>query len=263
MNKKQQELLIVGNWKMNPPTMGNARKLFLDIRERVSKRATNVQVAVAPPLPFILELSKLSPTGRIQLGAQDVSFEDGGAYTGEVSLQMVKSVGVTFVIVGHSERRKMGETDIVIQKKTSLVLKQKMQAILCVGESSRDKAGSYFGVVEEQLRIALQDVSNTQVRNLVIAYEPIWAIGTGKTPTPADVYEMKLFIQKVLADRFDRSVVKKVAILYGGSVDTKNAEPLLIEGQVDGFLIGGASLRTSDFTKIIDTAKLYAHGKTS
>lgn len=263
MSKKQRELFIAGNWKMNPQTIGNARKLFLDIRERLGKHSSAVQVIIAPPYPFISELSKLSPAGRIILGAQDVFFEASGAYTGEVSLPMIKSAGAQIIIIGHSERRSRGETDTDIQKKCAAVLRQKMNTILCVGEANRDTAGNYFGVIEEQLSAALQDVQKNQLGRLIVAYEPVWAIGTGKTPTPADVYEMKLFIQKVLADRFGRTAVTKVAILYGGSVDVKNAEAFLIEGQVDGFLVGGASLRASDFSRIIGIAIAYARRENS
>lgn len=254
MATKKKQLLIVGNWKMNPATLGNARKLFLDIRERIGKRVENVQVVIAPPVPFISEFRELSPTGRIALGAQDVSHEEGGAHTGDVSVSMLKSVGVSHVIVGHSERRAGGETDKEIAQKMREVLAGKLTAILCVGESKRDKQGSYFTVVERQLISALADVAPAHVKNLVVAYEPVWAIGTGKDAAPEDVEEMKLFIQKILADRFGRTSISKVEILYGGSVTPKNAAELLELGKVDGFLVGGASLRARDFAEIISIA---------
>lgn len=254
MATKKQELLIVGNWKMNPSTLGNARKLFLDVRERMGKRAADVQVVVAPPVPYIGVFRELSPTGRIALGAQDVSREEAGAHTGEMGASMLKSVGVSHVIVGHSERRAAGETEEQIAAKLQQVLGAKLTAILCVGETKRDKQGAYFTTVETQLTAALQGVATSAAKHLVVAYEPVWAIGTGNDPEPEQVEEMKLFIQKVLADRFGRAVIAKVRILYGGSVTPKNAEALLVEGKVDGLLIGGASLRARDFTEIIHIA---------
>ena len=170
---------------------------------------------------------------------------------------MLKSVGVRYVIVGHSERRARGENNEEIGLDLKSVLKSKVNAILCVGETERDKQGNYFTAVEAQLRAALADVDKKELSNLSIAYEPVWAIGTGDTATPEDAYEMKLFIQKLLVDRFGRTAAEKIRILYGGSVNRTNAETLLTDGKVDGFLVGGASLKATDFGFIIDTARTY------
>lgn len=248
--------LIVGNWKANPMTLDIAKSLFLAVRKGV-RGVQSVETVVAPPFPFLQPLNKLSPSGRISLGAQEVFYETGGAYTGEVSLSMLQSVGVSQVIIGHSERRAMGVSDAVVAKKTALVLKQGLTAIVCVGEVSRDKNGDYLGFVQTEVRDVCRAVKPTQLKNLVIAYEPIWAIGTGKTATPHDAYEMKLFIQKVIADTLGRAAVKKVRILYGGSVKKHNAEELLREGEVDGFLVGGASLVADDFVSIVKTAATF------
>lgn len=255
--KHKRELLVVGNWKMNPPTLGAAKRLFLDIHTRIGTRPTAVRVVIAPPFPFIGNLSELSPSKRIALGAQGVSFESAGAHTGEVSIAMLKSVGASYVIVGHSEARARGESDLDVYKETQQVLKHKVHAIVCVGEEKRDRAGNYFNTVEAQLRSALNGVTKTQLSHLSIAYEPVWAIGTGENATPHDAEEMKLFIQKVLADECGRAAVGKVRILYGGSVDPENAADLL-SGGIDGFLVGGASLRARDFASIISTARAHA-----
>jgi len=260
---KNRSLLVVGNWKMNPPTLARAKKLFVDTRTRLKRRPTYVTPVVAPPFPFISEIARLSPSGRIALAAQDVFFESIGAHTGEVSVPMLKSVGVSMVIVGHSERRARGESDDEVYRDVQAVLRARVTAIICVGEQVRDAQGNYFSVVEAQLRAALRDVSDSDLKRVVIAYEPVWAIGTGKTAQPADAHEMKLFIQKVLSDRFSRAAVAKVPILYGGSVKKNNAAALLRVGEVDGFLIGGASLKPAEFVSIIDIAEAYAKGRTT
>jgi triosephosphate isomerase len=171
---------------------------------------------------------------------------------------MVKSVGVEYVIVGHSERRARGETDEDIYKDVQIITANKLTAVVCVGEKVRDTQGNYFSVVEAQVRAALRDLNPAALRYVVIAYEPVWAIGTGNTATAHDAHEMKLFIQKLLTDRFSRAAAATVRIIYGGSVNKKNAAELLSIGEVDGFLIGGASLRAAEFVHIINTAETYA-----
>lgn len=255
--------LIIGNWKMNPDTVGAAKKLFIDIRKGLGRHKPQAEIVIAAPFPFLSELERLSPSQRILLGAQDIHHEKGGAYTGEVSLSMLQSVGVSHIIIGHSERRAAGETDHEIYENTQAVLKGKEVAVVCVGEKERDLHGNYFSVVEAQLRSAIREVKPAQLSSLVIAYEPVWAIGTGHTATAADAQEMKLFIQKILTDRFGRSALKKVRIVYGGSVKPQNAKALLEEGNVDGFLIGGASLKATDFCNIIKTAETYVKEKTA
>ena len=255
MATKKHEFLIVGTWKMNPATVSQAGKLFREIVDRAHARS--LRIVVAPPTPFIHELSEYA-AGEIALGAQDVSSETDGAHTGDVSVSMLKSIGVKYVIIGHSERRAAGETDEVIAQKVRAAVGGKLQAIVCVGETARDKQGNYFTVVETELSAALAAIDKKDLAHLSIAYEPIWAIGTGVNATPEDVYEMKLFIQKILTDRFGRVAAEKVRVLYGGSVNRTNVEALLGEGRVDGFLVGGASLRASDFGFIIETAKAHA-----
>lgn len=250
--------LVIGNWKMNPATIGKARKLFLDIKKELGRKVKTTVVVVAPPFPFLSEMERLSPSARIALAGQDVFFESTGAYTGEVSLPMIKSVGATAVIVGHSERRARGETDEDIYKDIKSIVAAQVTAVVCVGEKVRDQQGNYYTVVENQLRSALKAVPKTKLKQLVIAYEPIWAIGTGTVATAEDVQEMKLFIQKVIAAHFGRPAIAKVRIIYGGSVKKENADELLRVGQIDGFLVGGASLKPKEFIAIVNTAEHYA-----
>lgn len=256
--KKKRVPLVVGNWKMNPDTIGKAKKLFLEVRKGVSRKQLKTYVAVAAPVPYLSELERLSPSQRIKLVAQDMFHESGGAFTGEVSLSMLKSVGVSAVIVGHSERRALGDTHEEINKNILAALKAGLTVIVCVGERQRDSAGEYFTVVEEQLKSAFAEVPKSKVKQLVVAYEPVWAIGTGKTATPEDVQEMRLFITKVLTDRFGRTPANAIRIMYGGSVKAKNADALMAVGQVDGFLVGGASLDAIEFLSIISTTETYA-----
>lgn len=257
LHMKQHTPLVVGNWKMNPDSVGKAKQLFVATRTGLGRKQRPSQVVIAPPFPYLSELQRLSPSGRIALAAQDVFYEAGGAHTGEVSLPMLQSVGVTAVIVGHSEMRARGESDHEIYRDISAIIKKKVTAIVCVGETSRDAQGNYFSVVEAQLRSALRAVPKSKLAQLVIAYEPVWAIGTGKHATAADVYEMKLFIQKILADHYSRTAINKVRILYGGSVKKHNAAELMETGQVDGFLVGGASLKAKEFITIIDHVDAY------
>lgn len=256
--KKRHAPLVVANWKMNPDTVGQAKALFLEIRKHVSRKMLKTYVAIGAPTPYLSELTRLSPSQRVKLVAQDLFHEKSGAFTGEISVSMLKSVGAEGVIVGHSERRGLGDTDTDVQRNVDAALAGKLTAILCVGETERDAQANYFTVVETQLTSALKNVSKNQLKSLVIAYEPVWAIGTGNTPTPEDVHEMRLFIVKVLSDRFGRKPVESIRIIYGGSVNEKNTDSLMAVGAVDGFLVGGASLKPAEFVSIIKTVETYA-----
>lgn len=255
---KKHTPLIIGNWKMNPSTLQKAQLLFIDVKKTTSKKNAIAEVVIAPPFVYLTELQKISKNTRAALCAQDVSFEKEGAHTGEVSLSMLKSVGVSYVIIGHSERRAQGETNEEILKKTQATLKDGLIAVVCVGEKVRDAQGDYFSFVESQLKSMVKEIPKAHLKRLVIAYEPIWTIGTSTHATAEDVQEMKLFIQKVIADSLGRSMVSKIRIIYGGSVNSENAADLLEVGGADGFLIGGASLKPKDFTSIILIADIYA-----
>ncbi len=243
--------LVVGNWKMNPLTATQAKKLTADLKKALSK-IIGVEVVVAPPVLYLSQTHHVrSGAKTFSLGVQNIHHEKLGAYTGEISLPMVKQYEVLHVILGHSERRKMGETDAFVHMKLLAVLKAGITGVVCVGEETRDTHGHYLAHVESQIRAALATVPKAKLTQVVIAYEPIWAIGTGNNATAADVHEMKLFIERVLTDLYGRNVAQRVRILYGGSVTSKNAREIFTDGAIDGFLVGGASLHAEDFIQIV------------
>ena len=202
-----------------------------------------------------MHLITLSSVGHkpISYGAQNVFCEKDGSHTGETSLSMLKDAGVSHIILGHSERRAKGETSEDVQKKISLVLKEKLIPILCIGEAERDMEGEYLSVIKNEIKDALKDVSQANVKKIVIAYEPVWAIGkTGEEAiTGRDLHEMTLYIRKVLSDLYNQRTAFSVPVLYGGSVTGNNAKDIFSEGEVQGFLVGRASLDAKEFGKII------------
>ncbi len=243
--------LVVGNWKMNPSTKDAAKRLAQEVKKAI-QRVKDVDVVLAPSHLHLESVRGVQNGSAVfQLGIQNVHHEKLGAHTGEVSLPMVKDFGVSHVIIGHSERRKDGETDEMIERKVGAVIKSGLTVVLCVGELERDHSAHYFTHIESQIRSALKGIPRAKLPQVVIAYEPVWAIGTGKTPTPEDVHEMKLFIEKTLSDIYGRNLAQKVRILYGGSVNTKNAGELYQGGSVHGFLVGGASLTAAEFVGIV------------
>lgn len=248
---------------MNPTTLTHAKQLFLDIKKGLGRKPLPTTVAIAPPVTFLESLHKLNANGRIQLGAQTIATTTAGAETGLVSLPMLHSVGAQFTIIGHSESRARGETDDDVCAKVQLALKQKTPVIVCVGEHERDTEGTFYNYIETQVKAVIEHVPKSKLSLLTFAYEPIWAIGTGNHATAADVEEMKLFLQKVIADTVHRNALKKVRILYGGSVNKKNAAELLAVSGVDGFLVGGASLRAMEFLQIIEIANTYVKNQTT
>lgn len=246
--------LIVGNWKMNPQSQKEAEVLFNNIGKNI-KNIKNTEVVICLPFPYLFINKKLK-IKKIALGAQDVFYETQGAYTGEVSTSMLKDMGVKYVIVGHSERRSLGETNEILNKKLTVVLKAKISPILCVGESIRSHDGSYLGVVKDQLMSCLAGISKSQIKNIVIAYEPVWALSSTENrhdATPHDFEEMKIYIRKILADLFGRAIASSVLIIYGGSVNKDNASLFLSVG-ADGLLPGKASLDVRNFSSIIQIA---------
>lgn len=242
--------LIVGNWKLNPVTMADACALG-EVVARKQKTTPEPYVAIAPPFPYLSEVGKKIQKSSVALAAQDVYFKNIGAHTGEVSVLQLKDLGVEYVIVGHSERREMGETNNDVQQKVLMILKHRLVPIVCVGERVRDEQGNFFTFVEEQLKSLAEVLPAAQIKKVVIAYEPIWAIGTGMTATAEDVKEMQLFIETVLTKIYDRPTARAVRLLYGGSVKPQNAAELHFEGDMNGFLVGGASLNADDFGAII------------
>ena len=243
--------LVIGNWKMNPLTATLSKKLAGDLKKGLAK-VTGVDVVIAPPMLYVTSVHHTrSGSKAYALGVQNIHHEKLGAHTGEISLSMVKQYDVTHVILGHSERRKEGETDAQVHEKLLATLKSNMTGVVCVGEEKRDTHGHYLTHIETQIRSALATIPKGKLGQIVIAYEPIWAIGTGTAATAADVHEIKLFIEKVITDLYGRNYAQKVRIIYGGSVNPKNVRELFTEGMMDGFLVGGASLHAEDFIAII------------
>ena len=242
--------LIVGNWKLNPQSLKEATKLAAGVA-RSHKKTAEPYVAVAPSHVHLTTVLQQIKKSTVKLGAQDVATEPMGAFTGETSARQLRDLGADFVIIGHSERRAMGETDAEVQEKALLALKNKLTPIVCIGESKRDSQGDFFNFVQSQVRALAKGLTATQIKKIVIAYEPIWAIGTGKTATAEDVKEMQLFIVSVLTKLYDRKTAAAVRLLYGGSVKPHNAAELQTAGGMNGFLVGGASLKARDFLTII------------
>ena len=245
--------LIIANWKMNPQTPRDALRLAREIARGV-KGVKNVEVVLAPP--FIYS-SLITRNSSLRLGAQDVFYEKAGAYTGETSAGQLKTSGVKYVIVGHSERRALGETNEIINKKLKAVLGAGMRAVLCVGEAERQKEVAFPKIIRDELYEGLSHIKKPLFRNLIIAYEPIWAVGTGRADTPKNVYEITTIIRRELYRMVGKRIASKIPVLYGGSVDEKNAANFVARGAVDGLLVGGASLNAEKFVRIVnEVAKL-------
>ncbi len=246
--------LVIGNWKMNPQSESVAIKFVKELKKGLSKKS-EVEVVILPPHVYLgVVQNARNNSDTFMIGAQNAHHEKLGAHTGEISLPMLQQYGVTYVLLGHSERRTYGETDGLINLKLLATIKASMTGVVCVGEAVRDNGGHYLTLIETQIRKALAKVPKTKLSNVVIAYEPIWAIGNGNTATTEDIHEMKLFIEKVISDIYGRNFAQKIRIIYGGSVSGKNALSLYHEGMIDGFLVGGASLSVDEFIQIA-TAK--------
>ena len=246
--------LIVANWKMQPGSAAEARLLFGKLKRSGSKQG-NVETVICPPFPY-LGLFAHAGTTRVSLGAQDAFWQNSARVTGAVAPEVLHDLGVAYVIVGHSERRALGETDEETAKKTAAVIKEGMQAILCIGERERDADGRYFDFLKHELRSSLSGIQRRQLTDLIIAYEPIFTIGKSARDAlnPRDIREMSIFIRKVLSDMYEPDVAAAVPILYGGSAEEANTPAILLEGGVAGLLGGHASLDAEGFGKMLKTA---------
>ncbi len=252
--------IVAANWKMNNPPSETERYLrsFL----RVVPEKCPVQVVIVPPFVSLPMAQQLMQGGRsevVELGAQNMSQHPSGAYTGEISAMMLKEVGVRHVILGHSERRAIfGETNAIVNAKVLAALEARLHPILCVGETLEERdAGRVEEVLESQTRESLAEVGSRRLQDMVIAYEPVWAIGTGRTASPEQAQEAHAFIRKVLGEIFDEDTAKRIRIQYGGSVKPSNMEELISQPDVDGALVGGASLESGSFYEIIKAVSSY------
>ncbi|MDQ5948970.1 MAG: triosephosphate isomerase [Patescibacteria group bacterium] len=250
---KKLKKLVVGNWKMNPSSLAEAKKIAGDVKRGV-KNTKKTQVVLCPPFVYLYPLSGV-PRTSVLLGSQNVFYEEAGSYTGEVSVSQLSQCKTSFVIIGHSERRAMGETDDQINRKVRAVTHEGMTAIVCVGEKIHDQHGDYLAIVKKQIQDALRDVSKKLLDHVVVAYEPVWAIGAQDAMPAEDVHEMALFIKKVLRDMYG-ILADGIRIIYGGAVNTFNAQHIIDGGYVHGFLIGRESLKAKNFVEIIKIVDL-------
>lgn len=244
--------LVVGNWKMHG-TRSECSSLARRIALGLSKNRSRAEVVLAPPYTSLRSVKQAIRNSRIALAGQNSHWQENGAFTGEVSPPMLRDVGCDFVILGHSERRHIfHETDETVAKKTLAALRNGLRPIVCVGETLAERSeGRTAGVIRRQLRIALKEVAKTDIAKIEIAYEPVWAIGTGRNATPEQISQVHGGIRRFMAVKFDRTKGSRVRILYGGSVKPENARSLATTPEVNGLLVGGASLKAETFLPVI------------
>ncbi len=248
MNKK----FIIANWKMNPQTSEEALRLIRSLSSR--HVSDNVELVVVPPFVYLEQIKKML-SKEIKLGAQNVSFAERGAYTGEISGLMLKNLGCNYIIIGHSERRyKIGENDEMINLKLKAALKFGLRPVLAVGEREQDD--DIKGVLSAQISGALDGLEATDVAKLIIAYEPVWAIGTGLSDTPDHALSAALLIREIVGNLYTPDWAQDIPVLYGGSVSGDNAADFIAQAGIDGALVGGASLEIEEFLKIIKAAEI-------
>ena len=250
--RKNAPYLVMGNWKMNPESRKEAKKLFRAVT-KVSRRR-KPSIVFCPPFPYLPLMAEERLPTRVFLGSQDCFWEKSGPHTGEVSPTQLKDLKVSYAIVGHSERRALGVTDEYVSRKVEAVIKAGLSPVICIGERERDSNGVYLEFLESQLRYALSSVSAAKLTSVVIAYEPIWAIGKSDANaiTGHKLYEIEVFIRRFLTRKYGKKKAFSVYILYGGSVSPKNTREILTEGKVDGLLVGRRSRDPESFSAILD-----------
>lgn len=247
--------IIAGNWKMNKD-IHESKDLIVKILSGLQTINSNCEVVICPPFTSLSEAASMIKNTRVKLGAQNLHYEESGAFTGEISAKMLLSAGCEYVIIGHSERRTLfGEKDDLINRKIKRALMNGLKPIFCVGELLEEREKNITErVIETQVVNGLENLLPDQLNDLVVAYEPVWAIGTGKTATPEQAEEVHVFIRKLVGDRFSAKLAEDLPILYGGSVKPENSAELLNKENVDGALVGGACLEAESFLKIIKSA---------
>ena len=244
---------IAGNWKMNN-TVTESVELIEDIKKVLDKSDTEkVEAAICVPATSLTEAKKLLKGTGIKLGAQNMHWEENGAYTGETSPLMLKDIGVDYCIIGHSERRQyFAETDQTVNKKIKSALSHDISPIFCIGESLEQREdGKEKEVIKEQVLKGLKDIEDTDMVKITLAYEPIWAIGTGKTASNEQANDMCSFIRSTIADKYNEKIAEEIIIQYGGSVKPENVSEIMEQSDIDGALVGGASLKADDFAKLV------------
>lgn len=245
--------IIIANWKMNPFSAKEAEDILNEVKKTVVK-LKKTQVIVCPPFIYFNNIQKkIGMSANLFLGAQNSFWENTGAFTGEISPEMIKNYGASYVILGHSERRALGETDEMISKKALSCLKIGLKTVLCVGEKIRDEQGNYLTFLRDEIYNSLNKIQKKFLHNLIIAYEPIWAIGKSDVEAmrPAGIREMVIYIKKILSEIYGKESAVAVPIIYGGSVGDKNAVEIIKGGEVDGLLVGHQSLKPENFNEIL------------
>ncbi len=253
MDKNLRKVVIAGNWKMNK-TPDEAVALINEIKPLVADADCDV-VACVPYIDLFAAM-EAAKGSNIKIGAENCHWAESGAFTGEVSAKMLKTIGVEYVVIGHSERRQFfGETDVTVQKRVRAALDNGLKVILCVGELLEEREQNVtMEIVRMQTKIALLGVSEAELENIIIAYEPVWAIGTGKTATAEQANEVNCAIRALIGELYGKAAADKIVVQYGGSMNAGNADELLAQYDVDGGLIGGASLKAPDFAAIVKAA---------
>jgi triosephosphate isomerase len=243
--------IIIGNWKMQLK-FSEASKLITDLRDSLFAFKSNVEIAVCPSHPHLFEVSKVKPD-YIKLGAQDMYFEDKGAFTGAVSGVQLKELGCSYVILGHSERRHIfGEKNGEINKKIKAAFKNDLIPVVCVGEKEEERRKEKTEkIIKTQLESAIEDLSEEQIKKTIVAYEPVWAIGTGVAAKGEDALNVATLIKNIISSQFTKDIAEEVRVLYGGSVTPENAEEFVSLKEIDGVLGGGVSLKAEEFVKVI------------
>ena len=243
--------IIAGNWKMNK-TSAEAVKFIEEIKESVS--GTDVEAVICAPFTSLKDLRKAAEGTNIKIGAQNMHYEESGAYTGEISASMLSEIGVDYVIIGHSERRQyFNETDATVNKKIKKAFESDITPIFCVGETLEEReTDKTKEIVKAQIEKGLEGLSKENAKKLVVAYEPIWAIGTGKTASSEDANEVIAYIREIIKGIYSEEISEEVRIQYGGSVKPSNVEEIMNESDIEGALVGGASLEAKDFTELVN-----------
>jgi len=244
--------IVAGNWKMNN-NFGEADELLFNIGDNMADNVPNdVELIICPPFVFLEMATDFAQNYEYKIGAQNISEHQKGAFTGEISAEMLASMDLEYCIIGHSERRKyFGETSEVLSQKVNNLLENDIQPIFCIGEQLEEReAGNHFDIIKEQIAGGVFHLSAEEFANIVLAYEPVWAIGTGVTASPEQAQEVHAFIRSLLVEKYGKEVADNTSILYGGSCNAKNAKELFSQQDVDGGLIGGAALKSDDFITI-------------
>jgi len=248
---KNNKKLIIANWKMNPNNIRDAKKIFGILKKKNLRLKKSIAV-LCPPTVFLNGLTSNYRGDKFSFGAQNVSWTKDGKSTGEISTDMLRSLGVRLVIVGHSERRAIGDTSEIVAKKVKRIMEAGLTPVLCVGENARDADGEYLRFVAEELHYSLSKISRKDISKIVIAYEPVWTIGKGKKAVYGyELHQMIIFIKKILSKIYNKKIAMEIPILYGGSVDADNCDEILDSGDIDGLLVGRASLNPHVFADIL------------